>query len=54
MKRLCTVPPAVRVLRGLGEQRAFEEWLPEVPNLEFEFLFYRSIGHFYTRVHHRN
>jgi tetratricopeptide (TPR) repeat protein len=38
--------------RGLGEQRAFEEWLPEVPNLDFEFLFYGSIGHFYTRVHH--
>jgi tetratricopeptide (TPR) repeat protein len=39
-------------IRGLGEQRAFEEWLPEVPHLEFEFLFYGSIGHFYTRVHH--
>ncbi len=41
-------------LRGFGEQRAFEEWLPTVPNLEFEFLFYGAIGHFYTRVHHKN
>ncbi|HET7107473.1 MAG TPA: TylF/MycF/NovP-related O-methyltransferase [Candidatus Acidoferrum sp.] len=40
-------------LRGFGEQRAFEEWLPTVPNLEFEFLFYGAIGHFYTRVHHK-
>jgi tetratricopeptide (TPR) repeat protein len=40
-------------VRGLGEQLAFEEWLPEVPQLEFEFLFYGSIGHFYMRVHHR-
>jgi hypothetical protein len=39
--------------RGYGEQRAFEEWLPDVPNLEFEFLFYGAIGHFYTRVHHK-
>jgi tetratricopeptide (TPR) repeat protein len=40
-------------VRGLGEQRAFEEWLPTVPQLEFEFLFYGVIGHFYTRVHRR-
>ncbi len=40
-------------VRGYGEQRAFEEWLPSVPNLEFEFLFYGTIGHFYTRVHHK-
>jgi tetratricopeptide (TPR) repeat protein len=40
-------------IRGYGEQRAFEEWLPTVPNLEFEFLFYGAIGHFYTRVHHK-
>jgi tetratricopeptide (TPR) repeat protein len=40
-------------LRGFGEQRAFEEWLPEVPHLEFEFLFYGAIGHFYIRVHHK-
>jgi tetratricopeptide (TPR) repeat protein len=40
-------------MRGFGEQRAFEEWLPSVPHLEFEFLFYGSIGHFYTRVRHR-
>jgi hypothetical protein len=38
-------------LRGYGEQRACEEWLPTVPHLEFEFLFYGAIGHFYTRVH---
>jgi tetratricopeptide (TPR) repeat protein len=40
-------------VRGFGEQRAFEEWLPTVPHLEFEFLFYGVIGHFYMRVHHR-
>jgi len=40
-------------VRGFGEQRAFEEWLPTVPHLEFEFLFYGAIGHFYTRVHHK-
>ena len=40
-------------LRGYGEQRAFEEWLPTVPHLEFEFLFYGAIGHSYTRVHHK-
>ena len=40
-------------IRGYGEQRAFEEWLPTVPHLEFEFLFYGSIGHFYLRVHHK-
>jgi len=36
-----------------GEQMAFQEWLPEVPHLRFEFLFYGTIGHFYLRVHHR-
>jgi tetratricopeptide (TPR) repeat protein len=40
-------------VRGFGEQRALEEWLPSVPHLKFEFLFYGAIGHFYTRVHHR-
>jgi len=40
-------------IRGYGEQRAFEEWPPTVPYLEFEFLFYGAIGHFYTRVHHK-
>lgn len=40
-------------LKGFGEQRALEEWLPSVANLKFEFLFYGAIGHFYTRVHHR-
>jgi tetratricopeptide (TPR) repeat protein len=40
-------------MRGLGEQRALEEWLPNEPQLQFEFLFYGPIGHFYTRVHHR-
>ena len=39
-------------IRGYGEQRAFEEGLPTVPHLQFEFLFYGAIGHFYTRVHH--
>ncbi len=40
--------------RGFGEQRALEEWLPTVPELQFEFLFYGAIGHFYTRVHGRS
>jgi len=40
-------------IRGYGEQRAFEEWLPSVPHLEFEFLFFGGIGHFYMRVHHK-
>ena len=39
--------------RGCGEQRALEEWLPTVPHIELEFLFYGAIGHFYTRVHHK-
>lgn len=39
--------------RNLGEQKAFEEWLPQVPHLEFEFLFYNTFGHFYLRVHHK-
>lgn len=41
-------------VRGFGEQRALEEWLPTVPELQFEFLFYGAIGHFYTRVHRRS
>jgi tetratricopeptide (TPR) repeat protein len=40
--------------RGFGEQRALEEWLPTAPELQFEFLFYGAIGHFYTRVHRRS
>jgi len=39
---------------GFGEQRAFQEWLPTVPHLRFEFLFFNTIGHFYLRVHHRS
>jgi len=35
----------------MGERRAFEEWLPKVPHLEFQSLYYGSTGHFYTRVH---
>jgi O-methyltransferase len=38
-------------LLGKGEQRAFDEWRPTVPHLNFEFLFYNTIGHFYLRVH---
>jgi hypothetical protein len=38
---------------GIGEQRAFQDWLPVVPQLGFEFLFYGTIGHFYLRVHYR-
>ncbi|HKT46487.1 MAG TPA: TylF/MycF/NovP-related O-methyltransferase [Candidatus Acidoferrales bacterium] len=40
-------------VRGVGEQLAFEEWLPTVPHLRFEFLFFNTIGHFYLRVRHR-
>jgi len=39
--------------RGFGEQRALEEWLPTVPQVEPEFLFYGAIGHFYTRAHRK-
>jgi Macrocin-O-methyltransferase (TylF) len=38
----------------VGEGRAFYEWLPTVPNLRFEFLFFGTWGHFYTRVWHRD
>jgi hypothetical protein len=38
----------------VGETLAFAEWLPTVPNLRFEFLFFGTWGHFYTRVWHRN
>jgi len=40
-------------LLGYGEQKAFQEWLPTVPHLEFELLFYNTIGRFYLRVHHK-
>ena len=36
-----------------GETRAFAEWLPDVPHLEFEFLFYGLWDHFYIRVWHK-
>lgn len=36
-----------------GETRAFAEWLPRVPDLEFEFLFYGLWDHFYMRVWHK-
>jgi len=38
---------------GYGEQLAFEEWLVRASHLEFEFLFYNTIGHMYLRVHHK-
>jgi hypothetical protein len=38
----------------VGEGRAFAEWLPTVPNLRFEFLFFGTYGHFYIRVWHRD
>ncbi len=38
---------------GVGETLAFAEWVPTVPHLRFEFLFYGPWGHFYIRVHHR-
>jgi hypothetical protein len=34
-----------------GEQKAFQDWLPEVPHQKFEFLCYGTIGHFYARIH---
>ena len=37
----------------VGEGRAFAEWAPTVPHLEFEFLFFGTWGHFYIRVWHR-
>jgi len=40
-------------LLGYGEQLAFEEWRVQASHLEFEFLFYNTIGHFYLRVHHK-
>ena len=37
----------------IGEGRAFAEWLPTVPHLRVEFLFFGTYGHFYLRVWHR-
>jgi hypothetical protein len=36
-----------------GETLAFAEWLPEVPDLTFEFLCFNGVGHFYLRVRRR-
>lgn len=33
-----------------GETRAFYEWVPQVPNLKFQFLEANAIGHFYLTV----
>ncbi len=38
---------------GVGETLAFAEWVPNVPRLRFEFLFFGPWGHFYIRVWHR-
>jgi Macrocin-O-methyltransferase (TylF) len=38
----------------VGEARAFREWVASVPHLRFEFLFFGTFGHFYTRVWHRD
>ena len=38
----------------VGEGRAFQEWAPTVPHLCFEFLFFGTYRHFYTRVWHRD
>ena len=38
----------------IGEGRAFAEWVPTVPHLRFEFLFFGTWGHFYIRVWHRD
>jgi hypothetical protein len=38
----------------VGEARAFKEWVPTVPHLCFEFLFFGTWGHFYTRIWHRD
>jgi len=37
----------------IGEGKAFAEWLPGVPQLTFEFLFYNTWGHLYLRAHRR-
>jgi hypothetical protein len=36
-----------------GETRAFLEWLPTVPDLQFETLLDNPLGHVYMRVHRR-
>ena len=38
----------------VGETKAFSEWVPTVPHLRFEFLFFGTWGHFYIRVWHRD
>jgi hypothetical protein len=38
----------------VGEARAFHDWAPTVPHLRFEFLFFGTWGHFYTRVWHHD
>ena len=35
-----------------GEGLAFAQWLPTVPWLGFEFLFYGTMGHLYLRTRH--
>jgi hypothetical protein len=39
---------------NIGEGRAFAEWVPTVPHLKFEFLFFGTWGHLYIRVWHRD
>ncbi len=36
----------------IGETKAFAEWVPTVPHLEFEFLFFSHWDHFQIRVWH--
>jgi len=38
----------------VGEARAFHDWASTVPHLRFEFLFFGTWGHFYTRVWHHD
>lgn len=38
----------------IGEAKAFADWVKEVPELSFEFLFYTGWDHLYLRVWHRD
>ena len=39
--------------KNFGETRAFAEWVPTVPHLEFQFLYHGTWDHFYMRVWHK-
>jgi len=38
----------------VGEDRAFAEWVPTVPHLQFRFLFLGPWDHLHIRVLHRD